>query len=194
MKDQRVITLSNWRSTLVPQPATPHVTWLSATICWPTSDRPHKVNDRSHEVTDWPHQACIEAFNLSNGNLVPSHPHWIKWVCILISSPPPQLFAILRTRKLVNVNTCLESAYARSPPYPSGWPYQNIGQYQRSELFWSLSGTHTLLFFRLPCHRCVQQLFNPVNVLISKFFTGQTGWLTDGQNRFLNPFAHAHTV
>ena len=45
---------------------------------------------------------------------------------------------------------------------------------QRSELFWSLSGAHTLLFFRLPCDRRVQQLFNPVNVLISNFFTGQT--------------------
>ena len=60
-----------------------------------------------------------------------------------------------------------------------------------SELFWSLSGTHTLLFFRLPCHCCIQQLFNPVNVLISKFFTGQTDRLTDRQNRLLNPFAHA---
>ena len=62
---------------------------------------------------------------------------------------------------------------------------------QRSELFWSLSGIHTLLFFRLQCHRRIQQLFNPVNVLISKFFTGQTDRLTDGQNRLLNPFAHA---
>ena len=50
---------------------------------------------------------------------------------------------------------------------------------QRRELFWCLSGTHTLLFFRLPCHHCVQQLYNPVNVLISKFFTGQTDRLTD---------------
>ena len=62
---------------------------------------------------------------------------------------------------------------------------------QRSELFWSLSGTHT---FRLPYHRHMQQLFNPVNVLISKFFNGQTDWLTDwltdGQNRLLNPFVH----
>ena len=45
---------------------------------------------------------------------------------------------------------------------------------QRSELLWSLSGPHTF-FFILPCHRPVQQSFNPVNVLISKFFTGQTG-------------------
>ena len=45
---------------------------------------------------------------------------------------------------------------------------------QRSELLWTLSGIHTSLFFRLPCHCRVQQLFNPVNVLISKFFTGQT--------------------
>ena len=57
---------------------------------------------------------------------------------------------------------------------------------QRSELLWTLSGIHTSLFFRLPCHRRVQQLFNPVNVLISKFFTGQTDWLTDGQ--ILNSF------
>ena len=39
---------------------------------------------------------------------------------------------------------------------------------QRSELLCSLSGTHTLLFLRLHC--CIQQLFNPVNVVISKFF------------------------
>ena len=66
---------------------------------------------------------------------------------------------------------------------------------QKSELLWSLPGTHTLYFFRLPCHCRVQQFFNLVNVLISKFFTGRTDRLTDrltdGQNRFLNPFAHA---
>ena len=50
---------------------------------------------------------------------------------------------------------------------------------QRSELFWSLSGTHTFLFFRLQCHHRVQQLFNLANVLMSKFFTGQTGWQTN---------------
>ena len=104
--------------------------WLSATICWPTSDRPHKLNDRSHEVTDRPHQACVEVFNLSNGSLVSSRPHWIKWVRSLVPRTPPSFFAILGTRRLVNANTCLESAYARSPPYPSGWPYQNGGQYQ----------------------------------------------------------------
>ena len=58
---------------------------------------------------------------------------------------------------------------------------------QKSELLWSLSGTHTLFFFRLPCHCRVQQSFNLVNVLISKFFTGQidrqTGRQTDGQNQ-----------
>ena len=62
---------------------------------------------------------------------------------------------------------------------------------QKSELLWSLSGTNTLFFFRLPCHCRIQQSFKLVNVLISKFFTGQTDRLTDGQNRFLNPFAHA---
>ena len=50
---------------------------------------------------------------------------------------------------------------------------------QKNELFWSLSGTHTLLFFRLPCHSRIQQSFKLVNVLISKFFTGQTDRLTD---------------
>ena len=35
------------------------------------------------------------------------------------------------------------------------------------------------------------KLFNPVYIQISKFFTGQTDRLTDGQNRLLNPFAHA---
>ena len=54
---------------------------------------------------------------------------------------------------------------------------------QRSELLWSLSGTHTFFFFRLPCHRRVQQLFNPVNVLISKFFTRQTDKLTDRRTK-----------
>ena len=68
---------------------------------------------------------------------------------------------------------------------------------QRSELLWSLSGTHTLLVFRLPCHCRVQQLFNPVNVLISIFLTELadrlTDRLTDGQNRLLN-HACAHGV
>ena len=53
---------------------------------------------------------------------------------------------------------------------------------QRSELLWSLSGTHTLFFFRLRCHCRVQQLFKPVNVLISKIFTGLTNWQTDKTN------------
>ena len=44
-------------------------------------------------------------------------------------------------------------------------------------------------FLKLSCHCCVQQLFNPVNVLISNFFHW-TYRLTDGQNRFLSPFAH----
>ena len=56
---------------------------------------------------------------------------------------------------------------------------RKVLEMQRSELFCSLSGTHTLLFFSLPCHRRVQQSFNLVNVLISKFFTGQTGRLTN---------------
>ena len=56
---------------------------------------------------------------------------------------------------------------------------RKVLEMQRSKLFCSLSGTHTLLFFRLPCHRCIQQLFNLVNVLISKFFTRQTDRLTD---------------
>ena len=38
---------------------------------------------------------------------------------------------------------------------------------QRSELLLSLSDTHTLPFLRLPCNCRVQQLFKPVNVLIS---------------------------
>ena len=63
---------------------------------------------------------------------------------------------------------------------------------QRSELLWPQPGMHALFFFRLPCHYHVQELFNPVNVLISKFFTGLTDRLTDGQNRLLNPFSCMH--
>ena len=33
------------------------------------------------------------------------------------SQAPAQLFGILGTRRLVNPNTCLESAHTRSPPY-----------------------------------------------------------------------------
>ena len=64
-------------------------------------------------------------------------------------------------------------------------------QMSDSELLWSLSGTHSIFFFRLPSHCRVQQSFNLVNVLISKFFTGLTDRLTEGQNQLLNPFAHA---
>ena len=82
--------------------------WLSATLCWPTSDRPHK---RSHEVTDWPHQACVGAFDLSS-SIVPSRPHWVKWVRSLIPRPIPSFSQSLGWGGLVNANTCLESAYA----------------------------------------------------------------------------------
>ena len=54
---------------------------------------------------------------------------------------------------------------------------------QTSELLWSRSGTHTVFFFRLPCHCHVQQLFNQVNMLISKFFTRQT-------DRWTKPIAY----
>ena len=71
------------------------------------------------------------------------------------SQPPAQLFAVLGTRRLVNPNTCLESAYTRSPPYIQvvdriKWltiPTLNRKELemQESELLWSLSGTHTVL-------------------------------------------------
>ena len=105
------------------------------------------------------------------------------------SQASAQLFVILGTRRLVNLNTCLESAYTRSPPciYPSGWPYQNGGQYQRwIEKSWKYRGVNCFglyqihihfFLFRLPCHCRVQQSFNIVNVLISKIFPA--GWLTD---------------
>ena len=35
------------------------------------------------------------------------------------------------------------------------------------------------IHYRLSCHRRIQQLFNLVNVLISKFFTGQKDRRTD---------------
>ena len=90
MKDQRVLRFPAEGLLLHCAPAWHTPWWLSATICWPTSDRPHEVNDRSHEVTDWPHQACVGAFDLSNGSLVPSRLlHWMKWVCSLVARPPP---------------------------------------------------------------------------------------------------------
>ena len=45
----------------------------------------------------------------------------------------------------------------------------------RIELFW----VHMLI--RLPCYYSIQQLFNPVHVLISTFSTVLTNWLTDRQ-------------
>ena len=76
------------------------------------------------------------------------------------------------------------------------WPYQSkiasSGPVQRSELLWSRSVTHTLFYFRLPCHCRVPQPI--VNVLISKFFyrtykltDWETNGLSDGQNWLLNP-------
>ena len=106
------------------------------------------------------------------------------------SQPPAQLFAILGTRRLVNANTCLSQhiAYARVSTVSKWltvskwWTIPTLNrkelEMQRSELLWSLSGTHTL---RLSCHCRVQQSFNPANVLISNFFTGQTDRLTDWQ-------------
>ena len=113
--------------------ATPHDGYLLSNFI--LTDRPHKVNDRPHEVTDWPHQACVGAFELFDTINTPYFTHLcsrpqIKWVRSLVPRPPPSFFAILGTRRLVDVNTCLESAYVRSLAYPSGWPYQNGGQYQ----------------------------------------------------------------
>ena len=102
MEGQRFIILSNWRSTLVPQPATLHdgCQQLFADQLHRVTDRPHKVNDWSHEVTDWHHQACVGTFelfdtnntpyftHLSNGSLVPSRPQ-IKWVCSLVPRHTP---------------------------------------------------------------------------------------------------------
>ena len=70
MEVQRFIVLSNWKSTLVPQAATPHDgrQQLFADQLHRVTDRPHKVNDRSHEITDWPHQACVGAFELFDTN------------------------------------------------------------------------------------------------------------------------------
>ena len=56
---------------------------------------------------------------------------------------------------------------------------------QKSELLWSLSGTHTLV----DCHVTASYTnpFNLVKVLISKYFTEQTDRQTDKTNflRFL---------
>ena len=130
------------------------------------------------------HQARKEMFGFNNTT------HLCAWTnASPCSQPLTQLFVTLGTSRLVNPNTCLESVYTRSPPYIQGltvskwWTIPTLNrkelEMQSIELLWSLSGTHTLYFFRLPCHCRVQQSFNLVNVLISKFFTRQTDRLTD---------------
>ena len=108
MEGQRFIILSNWRSTLVPQPATPHDSSQQQ-----FADQLYRVKRRSHEVTDLPHQARVGAFELFH--TYNSLTCQIVVSCLAVnqvgSHAPIQLFAILGTRRLVDVNTCLESAY-----------------------------------------------------------------------------------
>ena len=96
---------------------------------------------------------------------------------------------------VLGVSICPVSTVSKWLTVSKWWTIPTLNrkelEMQRSELLWSLSGTHTFFFFRLPCHCRVQQSFNLVNVLISKNFTRQIDRLTDGQNRLLNPFAHA---
>ena len=174
-------------STLVP---TCHTPWqLFADQLHRVTDQSHKVNGWPHEATDRHHQAHIGTFGifdtnstpyftqLSNGSLMPSHPReWSEW--LPRSQAPTQLFSILAGNKETGEREHVLGVriYAWSPLYTSGWLYENGGQYQcyrselekqRSELLWSLSGIHTLIF-RLPCHCRVQEL---LNVQISKIFT-----------------------
>ena len=150
----------------------------------PTCHTPSKwVTDQPHQVRVY-RSVWVLIFPIS---LTCALPH---------SQAPTQLLAILGTRRLAGEHVFGVSTYARSPLYPNGWPYQNAysGQYQRwIEKSWKCRGVNCsgLLSGRLPCHCHVQQSFNLVNVLISKFFTGQTNRLTDGQNHLLNPFVHA---
>ena len=48
---------------------------------------------------------------------------------------------------------------------------KKVLEIQRIDLFWSKSGTHTLFFFKIAM---LLQLFNKLNVPISKLFTGLT--------------------
>ena len=83
---------------------------------------------------------------------------------------------------VLGVSICPVSTVSKWLTVSKRWTIPTLNrkelEMQRSELLWSLSGTHTLFFFRLPCHCRVQQSFNLVNVLISKNFTGQIDRLT----------------
>ena len=99
----------------MPQPATPHDSSQQqfADQLYRVNDWPHKVKRRSHEVTDLPHQARVGAFELFH--TYNSLTCQMVVLCLAInqvgSQAPTQLFAILGMRRLVDVNTCLESAY-----------------------------------------------------------------------------------
>ena len=101
----------------------------------------------------------------------------------LVPRPPPSFRnpwneEASEREHVLGVRICLVSTVSKWLTVSKRWTIPMLNrkelEMQSSELFWSLSGAHTLLFFRLPCHRRIQQLFNPENVLISEFFTGQT--------------------
>ena len=161
MEDQRVFILSNWTCARLPHPL-----MLSA-------NELHRVTDRSHEATDRPHQARVGVFD--------NTPYFTQ-LCAQTNALPRsqaavQLFAILEV-----------SIRPVSTTVSKWWTILTLNrkelEMQRSKLLLSLSGTQ----IAMSSPRTAILL---VNVLISKFFTGQTGRLTDGQNRLLNPFAHA---
>ena len=73
------------------------------------------------------------------------------------------------------MNKCLESTYAWSLPYPSCLLYKKM--VDNGNVKWKRvrNAVNVVFLFRLPCYCCTQQLFNPENVLISKFSVdGQT--------------------
>ena len=148
----------------------------------------HRVTDRPHEATDQPHQARVGVFGFNT----PYFTHLCAQTNVLPrSQAPAQLFTILGSgneepgerEHVLGVSICPVSTVSKWLTVSKWWTIPTLNrkelEMQRSELLWSLSGTHAFFFFRLSCHCRVQQSFNLVNVLISKFFTGQTDRLTD---------------
>ena len=145
--------------------------------------------------------------HLSNGSLVPVHEiSQIKWMRSLVPRPPSSFSQSWQRGSWCEhvfwVHICPVSTISKWLTILKWWTISMLNRkelkMQRSELPWSLSDTHTLLYFRLPCHWRVQQLFKPSKCADLKFFTGLTNWkvtnwLTDGQKRLLNPFAYECT-
>ena len=154
MEDQRVFILKVY---CCAQPAVP-----------PDGCQQIFADQRPHKVNDQPHQACIGAFGVRHISLtckmVVSCPaihetSQTKWMCSLVPRTTPSFSQsgneeAGESEHMLGVCICPVSTMSQWLTVSKWWTIPRLNrkelEMQRSELLWSLSGTHTLFF--LDCH------------------------------------------